>query len=89
MIDVRGGTTYSQPYLQIKTGNIVEHLGISNINIVTRDGGGVVGGGVSNVSTDTVVYQGTAYAPGTINSISAHFFVTSDNFGNFSRNYSY
>lgn len=38
-----GSTTYSQAYLKISARNKVEKLGIKNINIVKKDGGGEMG----------------------------------------------
>lgn len=89
-IDIRGGSSsYSQAYLNIATKNKVEKLGIKNINIVKKDGGGVTGGSVSKKDAYKAEYYGAAYGPGSIKSISAHFYVTSANFGSFSKNASY
>lgn len=89
-IDRRGGSsTYSQAYLSISTKNKVEKLGIKSINVVKKDGGGEMGKKVSKTNAYSASYTSSTYAPGSISSISANFYVTSGNFGNFSKNYSY
>lgn len=89
-ISINGGSsTYSQAYLRISTGNKVEKLGIKNINIVKKDGGGVTGKSTSKTNAYSASYTGSTYAPSSIKSISAKFYVTSANFGNFSKNMAY
>lgn len=83
-----GSTTYSQAYLKISARNKVEKLGIKNINIVKKDGGGEMGVSMSASNAYTVSYAGEHYKPGSIKRISAKFYVTSSNFGNFSVNLS-
>lgn len=83
-----GSTTYSQAYLKISARNKVEKLGIKNINIVKKDGGGEMGVSKSASNAYTVSYAGEHYKPGSIKRISAKFYVTSSNFGNFSVNLS-
>ena len=87
-----GSTTYSQAYLKISVEwsarNKVEKLGIKNINIVKKDGGGEMGVSKSASNAYTVSYAGEHYKPGSIKRISAKFYVTSSNFGNFSVNLS-
>lgn len=83
-----GSTTYSQAYLKISARNKVEKLGIKNINIVKKDGGGEMGVSKSANNAYTVSYAGEHYKPGSIKRISAKFYVTSSNFGNFSVNLS-
>ena len=63
-------------------------LGIKNINIVKKDGGGEMGVSKSASNAYTVSYAGEHYKPGSIKRISAKFYVTSSNFGNFSVNLS-
>lgn len=89
-IGINGGaSTYSQAYLRISTENKVEKLGIKNINIVKKDGGGETGKSTYETDAYSASYTGNTYAPSSIKSISATFYVTSTNFGNFSKNMSY
>lgn len=89
-VDIHGGSSsYSQAYLSISTKNQVEKLGIKDINVILKDGGGSTGGNVSKSDAYSASYTGAAYGPNAIKSISGHYYVTSYNFGNFSKNYSY
>lgn len=84
-----GSSSYCQARLKITTANKVEKLGIKNINVVKKDGGGVTGASVSAKNAYSAEYAGAAYAPSSIKSISGHYYVTSSNFGSFSKNLSY
>lgn len=88
-IGVYGGSSYSQAHIMISTANKVEKIGISSINVVKKDGGGVTGASVSQSNAYRAEYYGAAYEPGSIKSISAHIYVESSNFGSFSKNISY
>lgn len=89
-ISINGNSSsYNQAYLKISTAHRVEKLGIKNINIIKKDGGGTTGGSTSNTNAYSAAYAGAAYAPGSIKNISAKFYVTSNNFGNFTKNMSY
>lgn len=88
-ISINGGSNYSQARLSIETKNKVETLGIKDINIIKKDGGGSTGGSVKETNAYSAVYLGAAYGPNTIKSISGNFYVKSDNFGSFSKNISY
>lgn len=89
-ISINGSSsTYSQAYLKIVTDNRVEKLGIKNINVVTKSGGGETGKKASQTNAYSSTFNGNTFAPGAIKSISAHFYVTSSNFGNFTKNMSY
>lgn len=90
LIDRRGSSsTYSQAYLKISAEHVVEKLGIRYINIVKKDGGGVMGAKTSKTNAKTASYTGQQYAPNSISSISADFYVESTNFGNFTHKLAY
>lgn len=61
-ININGGSsTYSQAYLRISTGNKVEKLGIKNINIVKKDGGGETGKSTSETNACSASHTGNYF----------------------------
>lgn len=84
-LEMRGGSsTFNQAYLEIKATRTVEELGIKDISVVKKDGGGVTGKKVSQKNAKTASYTGPAYGPDTIKTITGHFYVTSAKYGNLS-----